>query len=583
MDIILAYPQLQQLIFVKLLFFVFVIFGIIAVYKKVHPVIFLLGFGILSATAYMALVRGTLLSFWGLVGDEITIAAMYESFAYHGLFTDFAYSNLPPFYPSLFFQVIAVIGRFFHWNGVQMAKFGAMITMLCFPVFLYWIQSVYWKHKKDSPKKLVWLLGVLCLFIVIPWNSVITKPYELISGSLTILWTVFLVLDVYQKKINWQRVLVYGITGGILFMLFYFWFALAAMGVALFHLFSKEKTRIKDYAYFLVTGIMVFIVGAPFWLPLVRSYSAHGSENWQLGFFIGEWITTHGPLLSFSLSGIVGLIGLISLIVYRKKIYIRILLSLFVAGYLWQIMGMVTILFFASPLQESKGFMFFNTPILALAAAYGIASYVDYLVKKKKPYCSYRNFGIIGILLLAPTMIFGTFADDIKVKKIYERSLLQKSAIVEILPALKSLEITNPTLDIIPPIVLSTGLPELHAFYPYHDFIYFNQHNSHPAALFSERRAFLVDLAEETDPEVFAQTLKDNPFDQINHFVFLASEEKGYPIIFHRDDFPFGLKEETLWFDKALFDSEYFIEQYRSDKYVIFQLSESSIYKERKI
>ncbi|MBU0661446.1 hypothetical protein KKG22_04710 [Patescibacteria group bacterium] len=564
MDILLSYPQIQQLIIIKLLFFVLLVFGIIAIYKKMRPSIFLIVFGGLTALGYAALVHGTQLSFWGLKGDEITIAAMYQGFAYKGMFSDFAYSYLPAFYPALFFQIIAIFGRFMHLNGVQMAKVGTAVTFAFFPIMMYAVQAWYWKDEKKKVAPVAWMLGVLLVFMLIPWASNINKPYELVSGVGVILWSVFLARDIYYARMNWKRVLVYGCSGGVLFLLFYFWFALAALGVAIFHLFNNKKTRLKDYALFAFVGSIVLAIGSIFLLPLIQSYYLYGSENWQLGLFTIEGIATSIPLFSLSLSGLVAFVGLLSLIIYRKVMYIRILLSLFVAGNLWQIMGMVMVLFFASPMQEAKGFLFFNTPILALAAAYALAQWYLLLEKKKWKHITQKNVGLCALLLFVPTSIFGTFADDENVLGIYERSIHNKADIVELL------DFFGDTVTATPKMMVS-GLPELHAFLTYDDVLYFNQHNSHPAAQFSETYYMLNSIAEEKNiDKAFDMLYSYDKTKDIDYFVLYAKEDAGYPLIFDLDDFPGTLRGDTIWFSKELFESSYFIEIYRSERYAIF-------------
>lgn len=563
-----SFFDIQQLILVKLCFFVFLAFGIIAVYRAWLPSVFLFGMGAISGLAYFFLIDNTLLMFWGLRADEQTIGAMYEMFAHGSLFSDFAYAHLPPFYPPLWFQIFGLIGRVMDWNGVQIAKFASLATITAFPILLYGVERWYWKKKSG----VIWMLGVIFLFITIDWDAIITKPYEFFSAALTVLWSVFLLLDVHEHRMTWKRTAVYGIAGGILFLIFYFWFFLAAIGIALFHLFSREKVTARMYARFASVGAMMLIVASLFWLPLAKTYASFGSENWQLGFFVLDWIGTHGPIFSdWTIGGIIGMAGLISLVVFRKNQYMRGLLSLFAASYVWQIMGMFAIYFFASPLQESKGFFFFNRAILAFAAAYGAERawlwYSEtYAKTSDHRHAWQRTAGVFGILFLAPQLLFGTFADNPDVQNVRVRANEIRQGLLELADYLNSRDNISKT------VVLTSGLPELHSFVPLNEFIYFNQHNSHPAALFSERVLLVEEMSRAKTSEALYDTIHTTRFSPPALFIFYKGFDGVYRIFFHIDDFPNRMKEKTIDIPKALFEDARFDRVYENGHFVVFQI-----------
>jgi hypothetical protein len=570
MSTVFSYIDLQHILLVKICFFVFVALGLIAVYRRWRPVVFLLLAGGLSAVAYLVLVDDLVLSFWGLKGDEITIAAMYQVFAHGSLLSDFAYAHLPPFYPPLFFWVFGLVGRIFDWNGVQIAKVAAASTMAFFPAGFYWVQKKFWEKGKEEekPGRTAWLLSALFIFLLVGWDAIITKPYELVSAALVILWTVFLLIRIKEGQLSVSSYLVFGITGGILFTLFYFWFFLAAIGIGIYFLFEKGKTSFQTYGVLLLVGGITLLVGVPFWLPLARSYAEYGSENWQFGFFVVDWIGTHGPVFSFSVAGVISLFGLVALVIWRHHAPIRILLGLFAASYMWQIMGMVTLFFFATPLQESKGFLFFQTTILALAAGYGVQRVMD-SAKEKWPSFDMRTVQIIGVLLLAPLLFFGTFSDTPDVRAVRSRAALLRPGLLELA------EFLNRDSAIHERVVLDSGIPELYAFVPLNHFIYFNQHNSHPAAGFSDRLHTLRSAGLARDSESFYGTIQSGK-EPIDSFVFYKGEvEPGmYTLYMHTDAFPHLLKEEMIHFPKAFFDAPYVAKAYENNYYVVYETSE---------
>lgn len=564
MDYIFTIANLQDIVLLKLCFFVFVFFGVVGIYKKWKPVYFVILFSLASALGYYFLVKDTALMFWGLKADEITIAAMYEMFSHGSLLSDFAYANLPSFYPPLWFWLFGLVGQVLNLNGVQVAKIASFSTILLYPTIFYYLQKWYWNKENQDDKltPLAWFFGTIFLFILISWDATITKPYELVSASLVIIWTIFFVRQMKQGM-NWRGWLSFGITGGILFILFYFWFFLSAIGIAIFNLFEK-KVEAKKYLDMIIVGILILLLSTPFWLPLAYSYQSLGSENWQLGFLILDWLGTEVPMFQLSLVGLVSLVGFISLIIYRKILYIRILLSLFVASYVWQAMGLITIYWFVSPLQESKGFYFFNGTILALAGAYGLYQLWQYL-KNKYPSLNWqKSVAIVGVLFLSTQLLVGTFVDDPEARAVKVRSVQARREASEIIEWLKNNY--NDTKNL---TILQSGIPELHAFLPFSDFIYFNQHNSHPAANFSERFYYLKNLNLLKTNQEFYDKIVDTPYGQINLLILFKNGE-NYTLFFNVDNFPNELKEKTIDISASLITDEYFSKKFENKDYVIF-------------
>lgn len=564
----LTYIDLQHFIGVKLCLIIFVVFGIWGMYKKYKPVYFLSLFGITLSASYYIFVKDLGLMFWGLKGDEITIAAMYQKFAHGGFWSDFSYSHLPPFYPPLFFWIGAVFGRFLDWNGIQMAKFMSFATMLIFPLFFYLVQKLYWSNTTKTqyaPGRIAWMIGAILLFIVIDDDAIITKPYELISASLTILWTAFLLRDSYYGNWNFKKIMLYGMSGGILFMLFYFWFFLAAIGVGVFHLFTKFEGRLKSWAHYLGVGLLTLLISSPFWFPLALSYTRLGSENWQAGYFLLSGISVEEIQISFGVSSLVFLIGFVCLLAYRQRSYIRALLSLFASSYIWQVMGMLTILIMASPIQESKGFYFFNRSILALACAYGLERL--WLRLKDKGYAQLwlKPAMMLGIVIVASEVFFGTFSDIEIVQQMRKEARAPRNEIVHLVDYLS-------LYDLDKTITLHSGITELYAFLPVNDFLYYNMNNSHPAAGFSERMLVVEDMARAQSSQELCAIVRNNPIVPIDRIIlFKRYGGNAYLLYYHVDNFPQVNAEKTVAIPKQLFDSSEFETVYESDEFIVFE------------
>jgi len=568
MDFLLAYNDLQHIVGIKIIFFAFILLGIIGIYKKWSAVFFLWLIGLCSAAAYYLLSNDLALPLWGLKGDEITIAAMYEMFAHGSLASDFAYAGLPAFYPPLFFWIFAIPGRFLDMNGVQMMKLGAITTFALFPIGFYLIQKWFWSRHTDkkNPGKVAWFFSTIALLLFTDMDQIITKPYELVSASCIVVWATALVYLLHTKKLNAKNITMLAITGGILFMMFYFWFALIAIAIALFNVFAKKSIGVKGYGWLFLLGILILAVGSPFWWPLAHSYGTLGSENWQLGFFVIPWIATHAPDMAFNLRALLSLFGFGVLIWFRDRLFVRSVLSVVAAGYMWQLMGLVTILLLASPLQETKGFAFFMTTAFALGAGYGLEQLYKKYAKGKHIRKHMTSAAIIGWLILSVHMLFGSFVD---INVVYNTRNVAKEVDYFEQDLISFFKDTN--RDVYNSVNLQSGIVELHAFLPWHDFIYFNMHNSHPAALFSERLNVVKDLARAQTSQEFYEIIQNNDISKIDRLVFFKGEGDSYSLYYHLDNFPYASNETSIGIKKDLVTDEYFDIVYESEKYIVFE------------
>lgn len=577
-----TFSDLQHIIGVKFCLILFLLFGVIAIFKKWKPIIFLCVTSILAAVAYAIFINDLGLMFWGLAGDEITIAAMYETFAHGSLFSDFAYAHLPPFYPPLFFWIFALIGKFMDWNGVQIAKFASFISIALFPLIIYYIQAWYWKpfgftqgqgDKRDiiASNKIMWMLAPLIVWVFVDPDAMILKPYEVITASLSILWIVFLLRDLKNKNYSWKRLLCYGITGGLLFMMYYLWLVIGAIAIALSGLFVAKKDQLWFYEKLILTAILVLIVASPYLIPLILSYQKYGAENWQFILMYAKSIAYHAQMFEyFSWRGILMLLGFVSLLFFWKKTFIRSLLFIFIASYVWQAMGFATIFFFETPIQESKGFYFINRTVLAFALSYGIVWIWNYLDRKNLQFNWRQSIAVIGLVFLSTQMIFGFFADDpvAQIRRVESRG--PRKTIVELIGFLQKDEKQDKRI-----LTLHAGISELHAFLPMNAFIYFNQHNSHPASNFSARKAYVDWLATASSPEEFYILASDTWFGSIDRLVlFKKPESDFYPVYFHLDNFPNGAKDEQVHIKKNLIARPYFELVFENDEFVVWDRSD---------
>ena len=211
--------DIQMYIGIKLLFLLFVATSVYLICKNKKPIYFLVLVGVISSVSYFLLVNNSQLLFWGLQGDEITIAAMFNTFAHVSLWSDFAYHNLPPFYPPAFFWIFGLVGRLFDWDGIKIAKFAAMSFFLFFPVGFYYFQKYLIKEESEDGKVfgiIFALLPTLLIITILDKDLLIGKPYEVITAATTIFWYVGLYLKISRGKWNNKQGLIYGAIAGII-------------------------------------------------------------------------------------------------------------------------------------------------------------------------------------------------------------------------------------------------------------------------------------------------------------------------------------------------------------------------------
>ncbi|MFH1457104.1 MAG: arabinofuranosyltransferase [Patescibacteria group bacterium] len=560
----MTFFDIQTYAVIKILLIFFVVISIYFVYKKTNPVFFLVFAGGISAITYALFVNNLDLLFWGLQGDELTITAMYNTFAKVGLFSDFAYHSFSPFYPPAFFWIFGFIGRIMNWNGVLIAKSASFVFFLFFPVSLYYFQK-FFVLKKMFNKKLVgnvfFILSPLIIITVLDKDLLIGKPYEVITAAMTVFWYIGLHLEITQGNWNKKKVVVYGLIAGIIFMMYYLWIIFAGLAFILAILMERKGLRKKYFLCLFQTAFVAIIVSLPFLLPLIISYLKTGMESWQTSFFIPNGLNLWLPMFKiYSINNLIFLFGFLVLIYYRNNIFIRQLLCIFLITFIWWFIGMGSLFFFKIPLQEFRGFYILAPTILAISASYGIERLWNYykVVQNKN---LYYTVTISAIIFFVSQSFFGFFIDDPLIKNRLIESRNVQTEIKDLVNFLEKIPAVSSKLT------LQTA-PQIMAWVPINNLIYFNQHNNHPAAIFSKRYEYVLSLASSKSSEELYKKVINCPFGQLEQFIF-HSDEKSYYLYFHLDKMISGIEEKEIVIKKELFLPKYFDKVYDNNGYVV--------------
>jgi len=570
---LLHFSDLQHIIGARFCLLLFLIVGVFLIYKKQKAWIFLLVTGLLSAASYLIFVDDLPLMFWGLQGDEVTIAAMYNTFAHVSFFSDFAYNNLPPFYPPLFFWIFALPGRLLDWNGVQMAKIASAFSMAVFPLLAYGVQKWYHKvtpdheNKNFLPSNIAFFLAPLFVLLFIDWDAFILKPYEVIAAFLSVLWTVYFGLDLLAKRLTWKRLVVYGVAGGFLFLTYYLWLVFGAIALALFGLSIQKQNQGYYYSRIFFVGVIMLTVASPYLVPLIISYSKFGSQNFQIAYFVFQNAKFQAVMFEFfSWRGFLMLGGFVTLLIFRHLTYIRLLIAFLLSSYLWYFIGLTSLFFFAASNQEFKGFYYIDRTILAFAAAYGLEKLWKYAETKNFTYEWKKPALLLGLFFLSTQMIFGFFLNDPVVLHRRTASSQLDGEIFSLSTFIKQNPLPENTMT------LQSGIPQLLAFAPVNNFLYYNVHNSHPAATFSKREDWVVALRYAKTPEEFLKLSQNSPYGSIYRCVFYKNNAEEYELYYNGDNFPQGGTSKIMRLPKKNFVEPGFKKVYENNKFIVFDV-----------
>ena len=163
-------------------------------------------------------------------------------------------------------------------------------------------------------------------------------------------------------------------------------------------------------------------------------------------------------------------------------------------------------------------------------------------------------------------MFFGFFIDDPVVQRRVVESRQLRPPVAKLIEYLAT-DIKQ-SKDL---LVLHSGIGELNAFLPLNNFIYFNQHNSHPAAQFSSRYLYVQWLSLARDSKEFHQMAVNSPQGRIDRFIFFTEpDSKVYKVYFELDNFPNQIKNEIVEIPQHLLAEPYFFKVYENEQVVIF-------------
>lgn len=520
--------------------------------------------GLTASTWFLLLSRGLQKMWYGNVGDEIFQLAFLTQVMRAHPFHDFYYHGLPVFYPPLYFWITGFLGTLFTSNAVGAAKLGITLTLFIWFVGVFIWCAIYSKYisfreERVSALQIPWYwFGVPAIVLcLLRTEDILFKPYEALSALGVTILIGCIAQSLQAKTWTIKHYLFFGISGGLLFLTYYFWWFITIPSLFALAFFSVEKK--KNICRIIGIGAVMFLIASPYLIPLFLSYR-FGMENWQGAYLIPDDFFTFLPFSTVSIKTVGVVVGIIGLYLYRKNATVQGAGYIVLCGYLYQSINVVLFVLGHKSAIPSKPFIFLVTAALGSVAAYTLVElWQTYATKLSKEW----RRGIIGILIIfsIPLWPMTAFMDS---KETLERlDVNTKTPAASILAR----DITRTVPDAAERTWLTSGIPEINVYIPMHYFVAFNPHFSHHAAKYSERFAVIKRLTT-LDEQAFVQEVSNLPIDAL--LLYTEASTSTYPLFFWADNYPNGGKELQLDIPKTHIEALHWKKVFEGREWVIY-------------
>ncbi|MFH1890074.1 MAG: hypothetical protein ABIJ91_00690 [Candidatus Kuenenbacteria bacterium] len=625
-----SFITLNILALAKVILFTFFVLFLFILYKRNKPWHHLLLFGGSIFLFYLVLSYPLQRMWWGNNGDEVFVFAFLAKVIHSGLAHDFYYDYLPNFYPPLYFWVTGIVSRLFTTSGIVAAKIGVLGTFVVWFLGSYLWQWFYWckikanPHSKDfgarvnpapkvsfvggskpptatnsfvpptssttTPKTLAWwskaffwcgvnqdknlfasfwffALVPAVFFLMLDFDAIILKPFEAVSALFCVLFVGMLAKSLNDKRWNYGQYLFFGISGGLLFLCFYFWwFALIPV---LLYLILKSHNKKVGFIRVLIFGSIIVMISLPYLLPWVLSLMRFGVENWQAVFFMPSQLFSFIPWSIWSLKTVFFVLGIIGLLVgsvgHRRNNFVRSNLAIIIACYIYQLVNILFFLGGAKTWQPDKHFLFLGSAVFAVGASYSMILIYKYYITRLNPRAEKLALVVFLLIVVLPLMPYGKFIEEPLVLYQIEKDLNPPQ--IKVLADFIETNIT----DYKDRTWLTSGTPDLNAYLPISYYIAYNPHFSHQASRYSEKMMKIKMMVKAHDPQEFCDIIGGGYPRKIDGLILYDNKEVDYyPLFFWADNYPNGGREDSLKLPKSLVVEKYWDLVYAESSWKIY-------------
>ncbi|MEK9156840.1 MAG: arabinofuranosyltransferase, partial [Patescibacteria group bacterium] len=494
---------------------------------------------------------------WGNQGDETFQIAFMEKVISGHPFSDFFYANLSPFYPPLYFWIFGTLGRIFNWDGISAAQWGTLITYALLPLVAVLFSKICRWTFQEQKVALLLSIGTL---LFLPTEALLLKPYEAAAALFSVLWIyAFIKL---LKEPSWGLRIILGISGGIIFLLYYFWFVLLIPAMIGLILSSRRQEGSpwwiphyvrNDMRSFITIGIITTFVASPFLIPYLYDLITLGQQNYQSVYFFPSDAHLYAPWFSYTFAGLLT-IGSIITYIARKSWSDAQKATLAITGsiMLWHFVQLIVLATGGKSVMLSKPFLFLGGVALMLPAIEWIGEWINAGCRLARlEFIDSRKVLIASIIIFAPLLPNGLFLDDTKIQAQLEQNLLSRTSSF----VAENIRVFVP--DYAQRTWLVSGLQDLNGILPITHYLAWNPHFSHPAAHWGTRLNELERISKLTTANEVTQSFDALGINAL--LLYRATDENGnayYPFFYEEDAWPNGTESKKLRFDEKLINLE---------------------------
>jgi len=496
----------------------------------------------------------------GVSGDQGFQTAQVTKFSSYSGAVDFAYKDLPPFYPPLYFFVLGKTAGLLGIEPYRMLKYGLIATAFILPFLTrkvwFWIQPGVFSFA-----------AIFSLLFFQEWY----KPFEWLSLVIFIPWWLHFVdgVGVKKNKRNPLWIILGGLLGAMLFSTYYYWFFIGGISLLIRFLLratswadGRDNSKdIRASRVFVLVGTAIFSL--PYWGPLVASmWTTGGWVSLQNRYFLAEFNNLRFPFLEFSVTGVIMLAGLVYLLQsFRRSTLSFGLLTLLIAAYAWQVFGYLAFLFQYPLLSfKSRDFVWYVLGLAAVLGVFELMSKVSRSATLRKRWGSVIVGGTVALLLFYGQVIAVNFSDNELLPPALETTF-PKELVSNYKAALSNQYLNHVVLG-------DSGVSELSIYLPVFQFLSWAAVYSHPAGLYNERVDFLQQLSNAENPDWFAAALMNNRYSHIDEIILLPKED-GFIFGYLPENLPERSRTEHIFFPGDLFAPAYFFRK-NFGEYVLF-------------
>lgn len=506
---------------------------------------------------------------YGNQGDETFQIAFMEKVISGHPFSDFFYQNLSPFYPPLYFWTFGTLGRVFNWDGIQAAQWGSILTYAALPLAAIAFAKLCSWSKREQIVAFLLTVSTLLFF---PTDVLLLKPYEVSAALGSVLWiTTFVkLLKAPSQKLR----IILGISGGIIFLLYYFWFMLlipAMIGLTIVHIFSSKSDRKlaarNGLLSFTIIGCITTIISSPFLIPYVTDIVTIGQENYQATYFFPSDAFLSLPWIPISIAGAVAL-GSVATFIKKPWTNIQIATLALISSILtWHIVQLFILAFGGKSIMLGKPLLFLGGILMIAPAIEWMCEYFSTHFESPRSESRIKYILVCSVIALFPLLPNGLFIDQAQ-DQLSKNLLPYASEFVA-----ENIRVFVP--DYANRVWLTSGLQDIGGIIPLTHYLAWNPQFSHPSAHWGTRLENLRKISQMSS-SVDVTTAFDDA--GINALLFFKmndeSEASYYPFFYENDAWPDGTESKEIRFSTTLFDAKDWQVAHEDNEWIILLRSD---------